>query len=485
MRILPRTSTRIPAAAVAVGLALVASAAIASFAPTASAAPASPGAAVSAASLFGGVLDVHAGAASHEALLGGATYGFVSNVTQIDSSATTSELVLQEVYGISLSLSFCRPSCAQPYETTNISYNATESYIAWTNITDVATITPGNAGDLAVNVTQAIGILNSHVVSSASVRESVVDRYANGLIVRDLVAQTTYAADSEVSFVPALGIVPVTVLPRETWTSASAYLANATWSVGWSINQTGAEGDDIHNVTQTALPFNVTLSGTAGFAGSTLGRTSFDSHDVNVISYRPTSGRLTVVGSMAIAPTIPQPFFGDLGAEWERVNAIFGEVSAARVYMSAEPGTATLVQSSAMSFGTGVRDSYNGDKNSSISNQTVPGQSMSQPTYNDYASCLQSSAASCPATIGPAGSLANLVGPWAALGVAVVVISLIATVFVARRRQLPPAHYPNAALYPPGSAVTGRTARRPSSNPPPPVGAPGEGAEDDPLNQLW
>ena len=39
-----------------------------------------------------------------------ATYGFVTNVTATNTSATTVEVTVQQTVGIALSLSFCRPS---------------------------------------------------------------------------------------------------------------------------------------------------------------------------------------------------------------------------------------------------------------------------------------------------------------------------------------------------------------------------------------
>ncbi|MCW6167300.1 MAG: hypothetical protein LVQ64_02510, partial [Thermoplasmatales archaeon] len=173
---------------------------------------------------------------------------------------------------------------------------------------------------------------------------------------------------------------------------------------------------------------------------------------------------------------------------WETVNAVLGHVGPTEVYTSTTGTSPVLVQSATMSFATGIRDPYNGNANDSLSNQTVTGRSMSPPTYNEYASCLSSSAATCSATSlagpGPTGLPAS-VGMYLSVGVGLVVAALIAAVLVTRRRQLPPPPYPNAALYPPGPS-TASSSRRASAPATPKNGNPPEpGPEDDPLSQLW
>ena len=225
------------------------------------------------------------------------------------------------------------------------------------------------------------------------------------------------------------------------------------------------------------------------FRGSTSGTTRFDAHDVNVISYGAITGQLVLVDGFAVAVEAPPSFYGDLGGGvWETVNAVLGHVSPTEVNTSTTGTSPVLVQSATMSFATGVRDPYNGNANDSLSNQTVTGRSMSPPTYNEYASCLSSSAATCSATSlagpGPLGLPAS-VGTYLPVGVGLVVAALIAAVLVTRRRQLPPPPYPNAALYPPGSSTVSSSRRASAPATPKNGGPPEPGAEDDPLSQLW
>ncbi|MCW6167299.1 MAG: hypothetical protein LVQ64_02505, partial [Thermoplasmatales archaeon] len=191
--------------------------------------------------LYGGVRDVSAASASHDTLVGEADFGFVSNVTQINTTSSTFEQVLREVYGISLSIEYCRPNCLRPLETTIIDYNASRTITGWTNLTNDSRVVAGNLGPFISNSTAAIGVLNSHVVFSESVRESVVDRNANRTVVRALNASVSSMADSQVTFTTpgGLGLIPLQLSPGETWTSTSLYNSNASWSAAWSIEQSG------------------------------------------------------------------------------------------------------------------------------------------------------------------------------------------------------------------------------------------------------
>ncbi len=484
---------RVRAIGVALVLAVVVSAAAVSTVPGVSAAaPRANAPSPLVTSLYGGVRDVSAASASHDALVGEADFGFVSNITQINTTSSTFEQVLREVYGISLSIEYCRPNCLRPRETTIIDYNASRTITGWTNLTTNSSVVAGNLGPFISNSTAAIGVLNSHVVFSESVRESVVDRSANRTVVRALNASVSSTADSQVTFTTpgGLGLIPLQPSPGETWTSASLYNSNASWSATWSIEQSGTRGGNISESRTLGSPLYVNVTDQPVlFRGSTSGTTRFDAHDVNVISYGAITGQLVLVDGFAVAVEAPPSFYGDLGGGmWETVNAVLDHVSPTEVYTSTTGTSPVLVQSATMSFATGVRDPYNDNANDSLSNQTVTGRSMSPPTYNEYASCLSSSAATCSATSlvgpGPLGLPAS-VGTYLPVGAGLVVAALIAAVLVARRRQLPPPPYPNAALYPPGSTTVSSSRRASAPATPKNGGPPEPSAEDDPLSQLW
>jgi len=55
---------------------------------------------------------------------------------------------------------------------------------------------------------------------------------------------------------------------------------------------------------------------------------------------------------------------------------------------------------------------------------------------------------------------------------------IVGGLLVSQRRRMPPPAYPNAALYPPGTAARGARRTGPTTSEPTPD-------EDDPLQHLW
>ena len=464
-------------AGVLVVSALVGLVGVASAAPAQAAPSGSVPLATNIAAAFGNVTTVPVGTVGGP-LSGSAIYGFASEIAQSAAVANGSEIFVQQVDALSVSVEICHPNCAAPVTRTNLSYRAFQSYDSWTNTTPGAQV-EASFQNGTVAFVPAIGILNSHVRASGGVEETFTTT-ENATVLAHLNASSTYAADSEVAFSPALGVLPRQPQGVVAWRSEANYTANGTWSATWSINASGPIGGALLVPTLSTGAHTVTDAGPLVLRGVGAGEGQFRDRMAYRLDPRFVGAPLALVGGLAVTLVLPNPFAGDLGSEWESENHVMGTIAPAQVV--ADPTNGELVVSTVVTFGGGVSDPSRPGSNQSLPSSSVAGAPMTGSQYSAYASCLQSSPASCPSVASPGAPSgpANTPGVTTALAIGAVVVAaaVVTALVVGQKRRLPPAQYPQAALYPPGTeGARGRTATKPPASEAP--------RADDPLDRLW
>ena len=411
-------------------------------------------------------------------LSGSAVYGFASEIGQSAAVTNGSEIFVQQVDALSVSLEICHPNCAAPLTRTNLTYRAFQAYDSWTNTTPGAQV-EASFQNGTVAFVSAIGILNSHVRASGGVEEAFTTT-ENATTIAHLNASAAYSADSEVAFSPALGVLPRQPQGVVAWRSDANYTASGTWSATWSINASGPIGGALPVPTLSTGAHTVTDAGPLSLRGVGAGEGPFHDRTSYRLEPRFVGAPLALVGGLAVTLALPNPFAGDLGSGWESENHVLGTIAPAQVV--ADPTSGELVVSTVVTFGGGVTDPSRPGSNQSLPSSSVAGAPMTGSQYSAYASCLQSSPASCPAVASPGAPSgpANTPGVTAALAIGAVVIAaaVVTALVVGQKRRLPSAQYPQAALYPPGTpAARGRTATRPAEAEAP--------RAEDPLDRLW
>ena len=91
-----------------------------------------------------------------------------------------------------------------------------------------------------------------------------------------------------------------------------------------------------------------------------------------------------------------------------------------------------------------------GADSNSIANTSIQGTPLSVSEAQSSRQCL-TTGTDCPAVSG-SPSVRGILTEFAIVGVVVAVLAVIAIVLVTERRRVPPTVYPNANLYPPGTA---------------------------------
>ena len=439
---------------------------------------------------FGNVslVGVH-GADDQGGFSGSASYGFVTNITTTNTSATTIEVFAQATIGISLSLQYCRPQCSSPVQTTEFTYGAWQTEDAWTNLTTVANVTETSANSVTPVSVNALGILNSSSRVRAGTHETLIDTHSapsNETLVSSLIASYGYESNSSVAFTPALGILPTgAVAAGDTWTASALYQASAQWEAQWSVNVTNPRvGSAIFNGSYGRSPSGtgvVTIFGIAGISGIRVA-----SAPLLAIGYTLNDDRLALGPGFSIAWAAPGAFGEGLPGDtpWDSNEAVGANVVLRSLDALPTPGNAERLQSSAFDYSLTFLDPNNGNGvNDTVPASQVSGAPMTSGQAGTTASCLQSgSACAVVSSPGGGGGLGGNATGLLVIGSAAILVVLVAAVVVTRQRRVPPPQYPNAGLYPPGQPIA--PPGEPPSEPKSP-GRPPSGPADDPLDQLW
>lgn len=423
--------------------------------------------------------------------VGQATYGYSVILNQTNTSATTFELSATRVMGAVISIELCLPKCNSPgtVDTANFTYHAWESSGEFANFTSAGSVTEG-----ATSV-PAIALLNSHSFSNDSLVENSSSDLAGTLRSKALTAASV--GDAEINFSTPLGLVPLSLAPgtSQSWSSASEFTASASSAWTYTLVTSGPLVG-VKTVGPVSGSENLSGTGNVSVAGRatagqqvTLGGVAFPAVVLTVTGpFAVREGVIFVPSSTNLFAGSAEPWSGNQsgGATAQmtyldiRPNADghigLGGSLWAYASTSSNPGDALALAPSGGSAPAA------GATSPTVPSESLQGQPQSPSQAEATQNCLESGSA-CPATVaGPSPSAPHwwrgLLG-LAILG-SIVAVLVAAVVVVAERRRMPPPVYPNAGLYPPGTAgrlpSSGR-ARGPDDPPAP--------ADDDPLGHLW
>ncbi|HYA11205.1 MAG TPA: hypothetical protein VEH10_06015 [Thermoplasmata archaeon] len=411
-----------------------------------------------------------------------ATAGFAVILSETAISTGNYTLQVHRTMGLLLSVTYCRPSCQHPVETATVRFHAWEDVGAAVNLTTAANVTV-NGSPVA-----ALGIASSSASVAVGIREtsSVV---LSGALSSSRNLTVDLDANSSTMYSPALGLVPLEMSTGEAWTSTSAFVG--TGLASWSLKDTRIGGLHPGTVDQ-AGNLSLNQTGTVSVGGDDPGTVvHFGGTSYDVLNLTITRGPFALREGFLLIPT-GSDLFGPTAPSWLTANAVgtgSANVSPANIDVTSRlnaPGHLGFEGS-----GMWLRSATTNPAQDAVAGPgTGPAPAVSSPATGSNATYLQGQPESvgqattdqnCLATgLGcPAGGAARLpLGTLVALGI-LGAAAVIAAGVIAERRRLPPTSYPNAALYPPGTASRHATAEvRPPGKPPAP-------AEDDPLSHLW
>ena len=407
--------------------------------PTASASLASTGSVSTLPRSYGNVTTVSfQGHSSHGAYSGNATYGFVVNVTETNTSANVTEYSVQETIGIAFVLTFCRPNCSAPNLTLQVRYVSWEYRDAWANATDQASVTESANGTTAV--VSAVGLLNAsvrtHGRATGSLSASVgrPPSTANTPTVYQITTSSSYGDNSTVSFVPAVGLFPTGPLSSgETWSATSAFVLNADWSAEWSVVSSGPRGSFSFNGTGGRtigpVPGSVTLNGSVEPSYEDENAT----HGLRV-DYHLNSAQMVFLGPVFVRAKLPDAWGSGFGGDWDAMNPVIAQVNAGPDQLEPGAGWHDRIEASSFVFATTFSDTtqLSGSNEDGVATTTVSGAPMSSTEAASTSACLESGSCPSASPVGPDSGLTPMAPTLALVGI--LAVGLLAAVVVLSRR---------------------------------------------------
>lgn len=420
------------------------------------------------------------GSAGVYAYQASATVGFAVILNETSTSGGNYALSVHRTMGLMLAVEYCRPACSHPVESASVNYHTWERVNATVNLTpDAAVVSSGGS-------VPAVGVTASSVSISVGLRE-VTAVVVAGVVESSRNLSVDLGANWTSAFTPALGLIPLNVSPGEAWSSTSAFteVGAGAWSLS-DLHVAGTVGTTVHRTGNVSLNQSggVTLGGADPGTTVRLDGTTFDAINLTV-----AKGPFDLREGFLLIP-LESDLFGTSSPSWLSSNA--NDTASANVSQANVDVTGRLNGAGHLGFdGSGMwwRSAAPNPAAGSVAPAglvpavATPGagsnatylqgapESVAQATTDQ--NCL-ARGVSCPATAGPRG----LLGPLVVLGVVGVAV-VLAVAVIAERRRVPPPAYPNAGLYPPGSASAAPPRVRDGTVPPLPP------AEDDPLANLW
>ena len=184
-----------------------------------------------------------------------------------------------------------RTMAAALYEDGKVSTaSANLTILAWELDTGFANFT--TAGSVWSSVspdTPALGLLNENAWSSGNITEVLSANWQTlsgpqkGYLYASVAAQTT----AQVSFLPALGLFPLSPTQGESWNSSSAFNANAMYSLGWHVYGHVPWGSVLS--TSGGSPMSFQGSGVVALNGTDYGTITFGNDTAAVIGITVSS----------------------------------------------------------------------------------------------------------------------------------------------------------------------------------------------------
>lgn len=383
---------------------------------------------------------------------GNASEGFVVNETTTNVSANVTTVHYQETVGIFFHLEFCRPNCSAPVETANITYVASEVHDSWANLTDTATVTVYNGSSrfegenrTGTPVT-AIGLINaatqsrSHDSEAMYVMVQPTSTNATPPTPRtySVVADATYASNSNVAFNPALGLYPTGNLTRgELWSSIAAYSLAGAWAAQWSINVSlpHISGTSTGGVNGSIGPLsgNVTL---VGRSGSVWGH--IDGDHAAIVRFGLSTRNLEMIGPYVVDGAASARAWGQgWGGSWSSVAFASASASLGPTYLLVSSGGSVRDPMSGVTFSAAATDAsgVSGFAQNGIAPQTEDAHPMTASSAATTAACLQIGSCSSGSTSSlPPSMFESSTTAWIVVGVVVAAVAAGAIAVVLRRR---------------------------------------------------
>jgi hypothetical protein len=159
----------------------------------------------------------------HESLTWNATAGAVVIYNATNTSATTTEITATRTMMERLTATFTAPNVSWTYQ-----FKVLEVDHAYANLTDLANVTLAN-----LSVVPALGLLNAEIHGNVTLAASLVGHTPNGSVSDYL--NVSGWANAQVSFTPALGLVPLNLTGVTSWTAAANATGSAAWNLTWSF----------------------------------------------------------------------------------------------------------------------------------------------------------------------------------------------------------------------------------------------------------
>ena len=421
------------------------------------------------------------------------TFGFGVILGETAGSGGAYTVYVNRTMGLLLSAHYCRPNCATPLSRGSVDLHAWETTLATVNLTSDANVTVGTTP------TAAIGMRSSSLTVHEGLTES--SQVVNGSVLKGSWTLEAYLNGTEsTTFATPLGLLPLS-LTSESWSNASSFRerGNASWALG----ETG--GGVLGSATlhdHGHVPFSrsgtVALSGTYNGTKVTLGGSSYDVVSLSLV------GPFVLREGFLLVPAATD-LFGASAPSWIAGNATSSagaaSVSNGRVDVGSPIASGPHLAFAASAFRL-ASQTTNPAAVTSLGGIGGPALAVAGPTTYEPRTTSPSAGSApnatyvqaTPESVGkattdqrclstglgcPGNGPARLPFGLIAIGAAAVVAALLVAL-VAERRRTPKTPYPNAHLYPPGSATpnsSGPAARRPASGP--------ATSEDDPLGHLW
>lgn len=226
---------------------------LAAFAGATAAAPVTPSASATASWAYGGQNSTNGSRVDGiYTITWSASVGDVVIFNATPTGPNVTELQAQRTVGVTIMISISDTKGSATFN-----YHATEVVNAYANITNASTV------DVAGKMVPALGVENSAFHGTASLAESLVDA---GLIGSSASAYLNVSAkaNAQVSFAPALGVIPLKLAGVTEWNSTAMATPSAAWNISWNYaihgwNNTTAVGGSARSGSWDASgPVNLT-----------------------------------------------------------------------------------------------------------------------------------------------------------------------------------------------------------------------------------
>ncbi|MCI4324002.1 MAG: hypothetical protein L3K03_08345 [Thermoplasmata archaeon] len=407
-----------------------------------------------------------------------ASFGYSVIFTQTNTSNSTFQLEIQRTLGFAFVAKYTGTDALGQPVTANLQGTGLSSESGFGNFTNNGTVYVNGSAvpALAIETT-------AHRATASLVESSVVNvgrRTATAAFNASLTSQ------GHATFSPALGLVPNTVTPGESWNASSTVSHVGAVTGAWSWSKTGLFG-----VTTTgggSLSANTTVTAIESVLGSDVGTTTLNNGitgDVVVLSVvgplQPHDGVLWLPGQADLF-SLQHPGYSNTASgvvdvltdklDWVPHPHGHLGLDASATGFTPQPDASSVAGTSVSSGATAAV----GTASAAPSGSEIQAQPETVPQAQNVANCLVSGKGNCGSTVTTSTPVGRAGGVVFAAAV-IAVVAVLGMLLVSRRRT-PKSPAKVSSVYQPagGAPVSGS---RPPASPAAPGGA------TDPLDHLW